>query len=415
MKQSKWLSYENGLLVLLGISFGLVAFDRNAVTILTPFIIQDFELSNAQIGLLSSGLALAMAISAYFVGAWSDKSGSRKPFLIISVIIFSLCSVLSGIAGSFMFLIVARVVMGAAEGPFLPVSLSVMNAESSPHRRGLNAGIIQSVFASLMATTLAPIVLVYLAELYNWQIAFFITGVPGLICAFLIWKYVREPKTAESVASPEVTPVASGKKTSRFMALQMLGEHNIKICCLVACFMVAWFLVGMAFYPLFFTSYRGFTPTEMSGLMAGLGVGTVVAGFLVPALSDRIGRKPVVIVFCFISLLAPLTALYFEGPLWVMGILLLIGWSGTGVFPLFMAVIPGETVSPKFVATSMGLVVCVGEVVGGALAPYLAGLAADQTSLATPIIVTGVCALCAGLISFALIETAPGKSQLANA
>src|SRR5690606_38763753 len=109
---------------------------------------------------------------------------------------------------------------------------------------------------------------------------------------------------------------------------------------------------------LFFTEYRGFTPTEMSGLMAVLGVGTVISGFMVPALSDRIGRKPVVTAFCFISLVAPITAMYFTGPLWMMSILLFIGWSGTGIFPLFMAVIPGETVSPKLAATSMGLVVC---------------------------------------------------------
>ena len=56
-----------------------------------------------------------------------------------------------------------------------------------------------------------------------------------------------------------------------------------------------------------------------------------------------------------------LAALYFNGPLWMLGVLLFIGWTGTGSFPLFMGVVPGETVSRSLAATSMGLVVCIGE------------------------------------------------------
>lgn len=63
-----------------------------------------------------------------------------------------------------------------------------------------------------------------------------------------------------------------------------------------------------------------------------------------------------------------------------------VGWGLVGIFPLFMATIPSESVAREHSATVMGLCMGVPEVLGGALAPALAGFAADRTgSLATPL------------------------------
>ena len=251
-KNKGWFTYENGILLLLGFTFGLIFFDRNAVGVLTPYIVEDLGLSNAQLGMLSSGLALAWAISAYAFSAWSDRKGSRKPFILLSIIVFSVCSGSSGLAGSFGFLLLARLVMGLAEGPFLPICLSVMNEESSPHRRGMNAGLMQNVFAALLGTTLAPIMLTALAQQFDWRITFFLTGIPGLICGFLVWKFMREPTRHKDAASEEPSAIGEqeGHKVSAG-ALAMLKEHNIRICALIAIFLVSWFLVSLTFLFVF--------------------------------------------------------------------------------------------------------------------------------------------------------------------
>jgi MFS family permease len=399
--RSRWLTYENGILLLLGTSFGLVFFDRNTINFLAADIVAELGLSGAQLGWLSSGLSLAWAVSAYVVGAWSDRRGTRKPFVLGSIILFSLCSALSGLATSFAFLLLARVVMGLAEGPFLPVCLSIMNVESSPHRRGVNAGIMQNVFAALLGTMLSGFLIPRLAELFEWRSTFFLTGIPGLICALLVWLYLREP--------PRETASARPAHAAGLGALAMLKEHNIRVCCVISIFMVAWFLVALVFLPIFFQNYRGFTAEEAGGLVGVTGLATLFSGFLVPAWSDRVGRKPAIILFCFLGMVTSLAALFFDGPSWVLAVLLFIGWSGTGSFPLFMGVVPGETVSRSLAATSMGLVVCIGELVGGAAVPPAAGWLADRTSLAAPVIVVGVCAFCAGVAALFLEETAPRK------
>jgi MFS family permease len=405
--RSGWLTYENGILLLLGTSFGLVFFDRNTINFLASAIVAELGLTNEQVGWLGSGLSLAWALSAYFVGAWSDRAGVRKPFVLGSIILFSLCSALSGIATGFVSLLLARIVMGLAEGPFLPVCLAIMNVESSPHRRGVNAGIMQNVFAALLGTMLSGFLIPQLAALFEWRVTFFLTGVPGLICALLVWLYLKEP--ARDASATKAPAHAIG-----LSALTMLKVHNIRVCCVISIFMVAWFLVALIFLPLYFQNYRGFTAEQAGGLIAVTGFATLFSGFLVPAWSDRVGRKPAIILFCFLGVVTSLAALYFNGPLWMLGVLLFIGWTGTGSFPLFMGVVPGETVSRSLAATSMGLVVCIGELVGGAAVPPLAGALADRTNLTAPVIVVGVCAFCAGVAALFLKETAPGKIAAAQ-
>ncbi len=74
-----------------------------------------------------------------------------------------------------------------------------------------------------------------------------------------------------------------------------------------------------------------------------------------------------------------------------------------------MGVVPSETVPKALAASSMGLVVGAGEIVGGVLSPTISGWIADQTSLAAHMVVMIVCALCGGLFSLFLRETAPAK------
>lgn len=397
--KSGLFSYENRLLLLLGFTFGIVFFERNAVGNLAAFIIPDLGINQAQLGMLGSGLSLAWAISAYAVGAWSDRSGVRKPFLIVSIIIFSLCSVLSGLAGSFMMLLLSRVLMGAAEGPFLPICFSIMNVESSPQRRGVNAGLMQNFFASLLGTTVAPLVLPWLATEFGWRMAFFLSAIPGLICAALVWKIVSEP-AAQAAPAAEVAQEKPGM-------FAMLKQRNILVCCGISIFMISWYLVGIIFLPVYFTVMRGMTPEVAGQVVAPMGIATMVCGFIVPAISDRIGRKPAMIIFTFIGLITPIAALHFSGPLWMLSMLLLLGWTASGSFAVFMGVIPSETVPKALAASSMGLVVGAGEIVGGVLSPTISGWLADQTSLIAHMVVMMVCALVGGILSLFLVETAP--------
>lgn len=394
----RWFAHdENRLLFILSLSFGFVFFDRNAMSFLAPFVAQDLGLSNTRIGLLISALSLTWALSGYLLGARSDRSGRRKRYLLVAVLVFSACSFLSGLAGSFFMLLAARLLMGLAEGPILPISQTLMAMSSSPGQRGRNMGILQNAGSNLLGSCIAPLVLVAIASHYHWRLAFFVAGIPGLLAAWLIWKYVRDAGPA-----PVEVVVASGSTRG------LLAYRNVWLCMLIGCFYVAWMVLGWAFMPVYYLKARQFSAADMGVLMSVLGASATLCSFIVPALSDRLGRRAVVVVFSLIGALTPLTALCFQGPLWLMSVLLFFTWSASGVAPVFMATIPSETVPAQRIAACVGLVMGTGEVVGGVLSPIVGGWLADSHGLGAPLVLQAGCAAMASLLALGLRETAPG-------
>jgi len=410
------MRYEQRLIWVLGITFGFLFFDRNAASFLMPFIVRDLGFNNQQVGLIASALSFTWALSAFLGGALSDRTGSRKPVLLVSVLAFSACSFLSGLAGSFVALFAARLLMGAAEGPFLPVCQSLVAQESEHGKRGHNMGVMQNFGSNLLGSFAAPLVLVPIAAHWSWRMAFFIAGVPGLLMALLIARYVHEPHRRAPEAAVEG---AGGSAAMSYLA--MLGYRNMILCVLMSIFMVSWMVLGWAFLPLFYVKVRALSPGAMSVLMSLLGLSAAFFSFVVPGLSDRLGRRPVVLAFNLLGLLVPLAALYWHGSLYLLGTLIFIGWSASGTFPLFMGTIPSETIPARFVATSLGLTVGIGEVLGGVSAPALAGSAADRYGLTAPLVIMAGCAIAGALLALALRETAPrrvtapaARSQLAT-
>ncbi len=315
--------------------------------------------------------------------------------------VFSLSSFLTGLAGSFAVLLLSRILMGLAEGPILPISQSLVALESSESRRGLNMGFMQNFGSNLLGSFVAPIVLVWLAERYGWRNSFYIAGIPGLVLAALIWKYIREPKTHE------LKP--TGATEGRMSVGDMFKYRNLWITVLMCICLVPWMILAWVFLPQYYANVRHIPATEASYLMGVLGISAAVFSFIVPGLSDKIGRKPVMIIFSAIGVLVPLAVLYYSGSLVTLGVLIFLGWSASGVMPLIMGTVPSETIPVKYIATTLGLVMGLGELIGGAVTPYVAGLAADAYGLqATLLIEAALAAACAVLAMF-LIETAPVK------
>jgi predicted MFS family arabinose efflux permease len=398
--QERPMVIEMRTLLLLGLAWGFAYMDRMAITFLSPFVVPDLHLTNFELSALPAALALTWAIGAYLIGFWSDRIGRRKPFLLAAMLVFSLCSVLSGLANSFWTLFAARLVMGAVEGPFLPICLAILLAVTAQQRRGLNAGIIQNVFGSVVGTALAPIVLVALAKAYSWHAAFFIAGVPGLILALLIWWLVDEPPRAAAPA-----PGAAKDPSDSIWA--MLSTRNIALCCGISFMMVGALVIGSIFLPQYFTVVSGMSADKMSVVMGILGLCPAFGGVLVPLLSDRMGRRPPMIIFCTMMALCPIAALLVHGSIVVMTALMVIGWMGAGSFPLFMGVVPSETMSARRAATAMGLVIGFGEITGGVISPLIAGSLADRFSLAAPLMMATAMPLVAAVLALGLIETNP--------
>jgi MFS family permease len=396
------MKYETRLIWVLGITFGFVFFDRNAASFLMPFIAADLHFSNSQIGAIASALSFTWALAGFLGGAFADRSSHRKTMLLVAVIAFSLCSFLSGIAGSFLALFLSRLLMGLSEGPILPVSQSLVAFESADGRRGHNMGVMQNFGSNLLGSFAAPLVLVAIATAFTWRTAFFIAGIPGLIMAAVIARYIKEPKVHSLIAPGQVVGTAMSWT-------EMLRHRNIWLCMLMSIVMVSWMVLGWAFLPLYYIKIKQYSPGQMSVLMSVLGLSAAFFSFVVPGLSDRFGRRPVVATFNLVGLLVPVAALYFGGSIYALAVLVFLGWSASGTMPLLMGTIPSETIPARYVATALGMVMGLGEVLGGVGSPAIAGWAADQYGLRVPIMMQAGCALIAAALALFLVETAPAR------
>lgn len=398
--------YQFLLVFLLSLNFGIVFFDRQALNALMPFVQPELGLSQTQIGLLAGGLSFSWAIAAFFVGKLSDTLGKRKLLLVIATIAFSLCSFLSGIATSFLFLFGARLLMGAAEGGVMPISHAMVASEVNPARRGLAQGVAQNLGSNLLGSFLAPVVLVWFATMYSWREAFYLAAVPGLISAALIWLMLREPEPMAK-AAPAIDD--SGKAVDDggdITIRQALKNRNMWICVVVGVLMVGHFVTTWAFMPLYLTEVKGLDPETMSWVMGTLGIAAAIYSFSIAGLSDVIGRKPVMVALPFLSVIGPLGAMYVEG-VGALAAIFFIGWAVNGVFPIFMATIPSETFAQRHHATVLGLAMGSCEVLGGVFGPPIGGMLNDAFGMQAFLWMLVVLGIISGFVALGLKETAP--------
>jgi MFS family permease len=392
--------YETAVLLILALVNGVVALDRLAVNFLSPYIIADLGLSNTQLGLLSSALSGAISISGLLFAALADRTGKQKTILVCMLIAFSLMSGGAGIAISFATLFLARLALGVTEGPLVPLTQTIMGAASAPTRRGFNMGTMQIGGAFLVGAMLGPILAVQFAERIGWQATFFLSALPGLVSALLVVLFVRQPVQAQSSASETATAPAELPSIR-----ELLRSRNLLLSMAIASLFTAWITIQNVFLPSYLTELMGYTPQTMSWMLSLSGLGGLVGGVLIPALSDRFGRKPMTVLTGFASVLVPLALLTVASAPAMLGIAFVMGGLVVGCAPLVCAIIPSESVAPGRVTTAVALSMCSAELVGGVLSPPLAGLAADAWGLRAPFYLDIILALACGLLALALKET----------
>lgn len=404
-------NYQNILLAILFCTFGFVFYDRLALNYLAPYWMEELGLNHAALGLLGGIPALTWAISGLLLGFISDKLDRRKPLLVIAVVGFSVFSALSGLVGGLASLLLLRALMGITEGGVLPLSQTLMMFSSSEKRRGLNMGLLQGSSAGLLGGIIGPLVTVWMAEAWGWRSAFFFTIIPGLLLAALVLFFVKELRlraqvsgtSGESVEAPTSAIPVDERPAALGAALR---NRNIILCMLIAVFFITWFITTQTFTATYIAETKGWSGGQNSFALAGVGVGWVLWGACVPWMSDRFGRRGAIIIFAAVAAFSPIVIMFAQTPaLFFFGVTLT--YTGMGCFTLYMATIPAETVAPNIMATCLGLIMGVGEIGGGFIAPWIGGVIAESISLnATFWMCTGAAVVVVILAAF-LRETAP--------
>jgi predicted MFS family arabinose efflux permease len=234
-----------------------------------------------------------------------------------------------------------------------------------------------------------------------WEWVFFLLGIPGLILTLMLAKLMREPR--------KVTVERDAHKSAPITSV--LKFRNIWVTTVIGSLFQTGLFVFSTFVALYLTQVVGLSLSTTGLIVSGWGFGGFIGMIAVPALSDRWGRKPVLVTCATIyGLLMLAFALSHAGP-WVMfSILFVAGIFGFGIGPLFLAVIPSESVPSNMTGAAVGVPTGVSELIGGVLMPVIAGGLADLYGLSLPMMVVGAVSLAAAVTGLFLIETAPGAA-----
>jgi predicted MFS family arabinose efflux permease len=372
-QMKRWQEFRAVAVMALG--FGLVGIDRFLIATMYPVIARDLHLSYGDIGIITGALALAWGASALLTGNASDRIG-RRTVLVGSMIVFALLIGASGLAAGLAGLVAVRVVMGFADGAYTPTSIAATIEASDPKRHGLNIG-IQQMMLPLCGLGVAPLLVSGLLRVVNWRSVFLVFVLPGLLLAYAVWRVI--PAVAGRGAPSES---ASGHRSSWRDWQRVLAYRNVSIggglmLCWLTCL-----ITTSAFLPNYFVDYLKLPFAQMSQIMSAIGLGSTIGTLALPWLSDFLGRKPVMVISTIGALAALLLLQVSAAAVWsLFCCLFMVHFFNNALITLTVGPLCSETVPTALMATASGVVIAIGELFGGGVAPVVVGQLAQRIGI----------------------------------
>ncbi|WP_367848335.1 MFS transporter [Rhodoferax sp. WC2427] len=402
---SRWdISYEWKAVTLLCLGFGLVGIDRFMILPLFPVISQELHLNYQDLGQITGVLSIAWGLASIFMGNLSDRLGHRK-VLIPAVIVFSLLAGFSGLATGVVSMMAIRALMGLAEGAFTPVSIVATLDASKPSRQGMNIG-IQQMALPLFGLGIAPVLVTQLLKVVEWHWIFALVSIPGLAIAYLLYRVLRNTPPAVAALHTATADVAAHRWSDVFkyrnIPLNMLG-----MLCWLTCLVVL-----SALLPSYLVDYLHLSLEQMGLVLSAIGFGGTLGTLVMPALSDRLGRKPVMVM----SVIGAGIGLYFlmhtgAEPYRLFGSLFATLFFVFSMICLTVGPISAESVPAKLMTTASGIVVGTGEIFGGGIAPVIAGYVAQHYGIQYILHLAAVALVLGFVVVLFLQETAPSQRR----
>jgi len=231
-------------------------------------------------------------------------------------------------------------------------------------------------------------------------------SIPSLLLGILIWLFTSEVKPS-SVEKQDITEKREETKSSFF---EMFKYRNVVVSILISICCMAGLWILYAFAPLYLTSVGQVSIQKMGVIMSSMGIIGISTAIVIPIFSDYFGRKKALIFFSFLAVLAPL-GLYLFPMGWVgIGGLVLFGGMLGSITPIYMIIIPKESLPVHLTATSSALIIGIGEVIGSFILGG-AGTLADSSGLSFVMIVSAVASLLMAILGFGLIGTNSRKTK----
>ncbi len=378
-------------------------------------------LSDANLGSLMSGFLIVYTITAPIFGALGDRR-SRPRLIALGVACWSFATALSGFAGNYLTLFLARASVGIGEAAYVTIAPSLLSDYFPVRQRGR----VMAIFfcAIPVGSALGYVVGGLVDKHYGWRAAFFVAGVPGLLLAALCLLLRDPPRGSQDAGavhtgavhtgavhtggahappSPKVSLAQIPRET--WAAYTRLMRNKPYVITVLAYAAYTFALGGLAFWmPAFLERVRGVPRSEAT---VSFGTIVVVTGFIGTFVGGWLGdycikysRQAYLWLSAGATLIAApcvwmaLTTASHTGYLAWMVAAQLCMFLSTG--PINAAMI--NLVSPTERATAIALSVFAIHVLGDVPSPFLIGALSDASSLGQAVKIVPIAVLIAGCV-----------------
>ena len=192
LDQEVWRPRYNPWLV--AVVVALAAFmevlDTSIANVALPYIAGGLGASNDQSTWVLTSYLVSNAIILPMTG-WLAGAVGRKRFFMLCLALFTISSLLCGLAPSLSFLLLFRILQGAGGGGLQPMAQAILADTFPPEKRGLAFALYG--ITAIMAPTIGPTLGGWITFSYSWRWIFFINLPVGVITWLLVRRFVEDP------------------------------------------------------------------------------------------------------------------------------------------------------------------------------------------------------------------------------
>jgi predicted MFS family arabinose efflux permease len=403
------------LAILTGLNF-LNYLDRFVPAAVMPSIIAALHLKDSQAGSLSTLFILSYSLISPVAGWLADRK-PRFQLAAVGVFVWSLATFGSGLAPTFLALVVARALTGVGEASYVVVTPSLVSDYYPPARRGRALAIFYAAIP--VGSALGYVLGGAINARFGWRWAFFLAGAPGAALAFALL-FLRDPprgaldvggasNAASGGAAPSPPALPAPPSLGALLRIPSFLFNT-------AAQIIYTFVVGglATWMPTYFVRVRHLPLASadlmFGGVLAAAGlVGTLIGGRLGDRMAARHpsghfllsgGSLLLSVPFAVAGIVAPSPAIFWPA----MFVALTLLFLNTGPLNAAMAnVLPAQLRGWGFAMNTMAI-----HLLGDAASPTVIGFASDRIGLYLPVLVTVTLPFLAGLVLLA------GRSALAR-
>jgi MFS family permease len=361
--------------------------DRNVLFAVQPLVQDEFHLTNAQVGYLTSAFLGFYMIAAPFVGPLADRY-SRKLMIVLGAVFWSGLTLLTAVTHNYTELLIRHTLVGVGEATFVTIAPTFVSDLFAERVRGRILGVFY--LAIPVGSAAGYLLGGYLAPQHGWRFPFYVAAAPGFVIALVVL-FLKEPERGQ---------FDSLKETPERGTILGLARNPAFLTSTLGMAAMTFSLGGIQVWmPKFLFSERGYT-LESANLAFGIIIvvdgilAALVGGWLGDYLLPRMKSSYYLVSAASMLLGVPvmIVALFVRGPLMIPAIGLAAFFLLLNTAPLNAAVI--NSVGAHIRVTALAVNIFIIHLLGDVPSPTMMGWVADKRSLQAafilPVIAMGI-------------------------